>query len=127
MTDQTNDKIKACIKIVISQTNYTEEEASVKLKEWDYNFIKVIKEYLNPKFQEKKKEKPLSLNQRVIGEIRKFKDKQCSDYQKEKDYQEDLKKQILSRNKYFETLKEHNENKDETLHKSNDEKIVIDL
>ena len=71
------EKFKACLKLVMSQTNYTEEEATDKLKKWDNDFIKVIKEYLNPEFEKKKKEKSVSLNQKVIGEIRKFKDKQC--------------------------------------------------
>ena len=87
-----NEKMKACIKIVISQTNYSDEEAFEKLKEWDNDFIKVIKEYLNPDFQIKKKEKKKSLNQAVIGEIRKFKDKQCFNYIKEKNNEYEINK-----------------------------------
>ena len=87
-----NEKMKACIKIVISQTNYTDQEAFEKLKKWDNDFIKVIKEYLNPDFQIKKKEKKKSLNQAVIGEIRKFKDKQCFNYIKEKNNEYEINK-----------------------------------
>ena len=87
-----NEKIKTCIKIVISQTNYTDQEAFEKLKKWDNDFIKVIKEYLNPDFQIKKKEKKKSLNQAVIGEIRKFKDKQCFNYIKEKNNEYEINK-----------------------------------
>ena len=44
------EQYKASLKIVISQTGYDEKEASEKLKKWDNDFIKVIKEYLNPDF-----------------------------------------------------------------------------
>ena len=43
------------ISLIISQTNYTEEEAKNKLEEWNGNYINVIKEYLNPNFKKKKK------------------------------------------------------------------------
>ena len=51
------EQFKSCLKIVMSQTNYNQEEASKKLKKWNNDFIKVIKEYLNPEFQKKKEEK----------------------------------------------------------------------
>ena len=85
-------QFKACIKMVMSQTNYNEEEATNKLNKWDNDFIKVIKEYLNPDFQKKKTEKKKSLNQAVIGEIRKFKDKQCQNYIKEKNNEYEINK-----------------------------------
>ena len=87
-----NEQFKACLNLVMSQTNYSEEQATDKLKKWDNNFIKVIKEYLNPEFEKKKKEKKVSLNQKIIGEIRKFKDKQCSNYIKEKNNEYEINK-----------------------------------
>ena len=45
----------AQIKIIMSQTNYDKETAEKKLQEWKNDFIKVIKEFLNPNFQEKEK------------------------------------------------------------------------
>ncbi len=92
------DQYNACLKIIISQTNYTEEEAVLKLKKWDNNFINVIKEYLNPNFQKKKEPKKKSLNQNIIGEIRKFKDKQCLSYIKEKNHEYELNKLAYLRN-----------------------------
>jgi len=92
------DQYNACLKIIISQTNYSEEEAVVKLKKWDNNFINVIKEYLNPNFQKKKEPKKKSLNQNIIGEIRKFKDKQCLSYIKEKNHEYELNKLAYLRN-----------------------------
>ena len=119
-----NEKMKACIKIVISQTNYSDEEAFEKLKEWDNDFIKVIKEYLNPDFQIKKKEKKKSLNQAVIGEIRKFKDKQCFNYIKEKNNEYEINKLLYlnSLTKVGDT--DHVEVVDEVVEA---EKIIIDI
>jgi len=119
-----NEKMKACIKIVISQTNYSDEEAFEKLKEWDNDFIKVIKEYLNPDFQIKKKEKKKSLNQAVIGEIRKFKDKQCFNYIKEKNNEYEINKLLYlnSLTKVGDT--DHDEVVDEVVEA---EKIIIDI
>ena len=74
------------IPIVCSQTNYTKEEAENKLEEWNGDYIKVIKEYLNPNFEKKKKKEPIkSVNQQIMTEIRNFCDKQMSDYQKRKE------------------------------------------
>ena len=39
------DQFKACLNIVMTQTNYNEEMATKKLKEWDNDFIKVIKSF----------------------------------------------------------------------------------
>ena len=61
------------IPIVCSQTNYTKEEAENKLEEWNGDYIKVIKEYLNPNFEKKKKKEPIkSVNQQIMTEIRNF-------------------------------------------------------
>ena len=46
---------KELIELIIRQTNYYENLANEKLKEWDGNYEYVIKEYLNPNFQKKKK------------------------------------------------------------------------
>ena len=100
------DQFKACLNIVMTQTNYNEEMATKKLKEWDNDFIKVIKEYLNPNFNEKKKEKKLTLNQRVIGEIRKFKDKQDEKYLNTKREKDRLKFEIMKRNNELAKKKE---------------------
>ena len=63
------------INIVVSQTNYDLETAKKKMKEWDNDYELVIKEYFNPNFMKKKeKKKELSLNQKIMGEIRDFMD-----------------------------------------------------
>ena len=73
------------INIVVSQTNYDLETAKKKLKEWDNDYELVIKEYLNPNFMKKKeKKKELSLNQKIMGEIRDFMDECNVSYDKKR-------------------------------------------
>ena len=113
----------AQIKIIMSQTNYDKETAEKKLQEWNNDFIKVIKEFLNPNFQEKEKKrqkeknKVVSLNQSIMRELRHFKDKQNSQYDQYKKYRDYLKKEqeILELNKQLkqqELLKQKMENKE---------------
>jgi hypothetical protein len=59
------------VQLILNQTNYDKEMATLKLKEWDNNYMNVIREYLNPNFNKKKKEtKNKSTNQRMMTEIR---------------------------------------------------------
>ena len=44
------------VKIIMNQTDYS-EKAIEKLQEWNDDYMNVIREYLNPKFQEKKPKK----------------------------------------------------------------------
>lgn len=71
----TSNREKEVIKLVMRQTDYNEEQAKEKLAQWNNNYIKVIKEYLNPSFNKTKKEaKSKTLNQQMLGEIRTFMD-----------------------------------------------------
>lgn len=103
---QTLNSSEACLKIVMTQTNYDKEMATKKLNEWNNDFIKVIKEYLNPNFQEKTVEKKSTVNQKIIGEIRKFKDKQDGVYLEKKNYKNMLQREIFYRD--LELQKEKN-------------------
>ena len=69
-------KKKEIVKLVCRQTDYTEEGAQTLLEENKYNYMKIIKEWINPPSnKEDTEDKPAkSLNQRVIGEIRNFMD-----------------------------------------------------
>ena len=62
------------IKIIKSQTNYDDDKAKSKLEEWKGDYMNVIREYLNPKFNEPKKEKKIPVNQKIMSEIRNFMD-----------------------------------------------------
>ena len=81
------------INLVIRQTNYTREEAILKLDKWGNNHLNVIKEYLNPNFN-KKKEKKLSTNQKILKGIRIYMDDVAIQYQKRKKMKEELKVQM---------------------------------
>ena len=49
------ERYNGAIALIKTQTNYTDDKAKEKLENWDGNYMNVIKEYLNPNFQEKKK------------------------------------------------------------------------
>jgi len=68
------------INLIRSQTNYNEAEALEKLTHWNNDYLKVIKEYLNPDFEKKKEIKKQSTNQRVMKEIRNFMDNSSQKY-----------------------------------------------
>ena len=94
-----NQRYDGAIALIKSQTNYTEEQASEKLKEWNGNYMNVIKEYLNPNFNKKKKEtKKKSTNETMMYEIRNFMDTASADFLKRKEAEE--KKQEYLKNVY---------------------------
>jgi hypothetical protein len=64
---------------IMTQTNYTKEEATNKLILFNYDYIKVIKDYMN--IPEKPKEiKVKSVNQEIFRQIRITLDKSMKDY-----------------------------------------------
>ena len=91
------------IKFVVMQTDYSNEVAEEKLKEHEYNYIKVIKEYLNPTLTEKKAPEPnigtnRSTNERMMDEIRIFMDTANRQYIQRKEYGE--KKDAMQKKMY---------------------------
>ena len=69
------NKVKGAVALIVSQTNYDEQTAKEKLIQWEYNYMNVIKEYLNPNFNiPKKTVQNKSINQRTMSEIRQFMD-----------------------------------------------------
>ncbi len=74
--------VDSTIKIIISQTNYTRDEAEMKYNEWEGDYMAVIKEYLNPNFQKKKCTKKKTVNQQMMTEIREFMDNVNTGYDK---------------------------------------------
>tara|TARA_B100000686_G_C16729971_1_gene940072 strand:+ start:171 stop:422 length:252 start_codon:yes stop_codon:yes gene_type:complete len=69
---QKEQRDKELLELIKRQTNYDNKTIKEKLKKWNNNYIYVIKEYINPNFQEKKKEKEKTLNQQIMTEIRNF-------------------------------------------------------
>ena len=94
MEKQIANRRQAMIELIMRQTDYTEEVARIKLEHWKNNYLHVIKEYMNPDFQDKLKtpEPSSTKNQMIYGEIRNFMD--------------DVNKQQLQRKRRAEQLEQ---------------------
>lgn len=79
-----NNNLDNSIQMIINQTNYDEEKAKIKLQEWNGDYINVIKEYLNPNFQDKKPIVKKSVNQQMMSQIRNFMDDISKQHQERK-------------------------------------------
>lgn len=80
-----NNEIQEKIQMILRQTDYSEEEASNKLKESNYNHIQVIKSYLG--ITEKKEPPIKTVNQEIYKQIRYRLDSNMREYnlRKERD------------------------------------------
>jgi hypothetical protein len=67
-SNQTNDNT-FYINLIKNQTNYDESTIVEKLKLYNNDYIKIIKEYMN--IPEKPKEKITSINQEIYKQLRK--------------------------------------------------------
>ena len=64
-----NDDLNEHIKKVMTQTNYTEEEAKEKLRLFNCDYMRVIRDYMG--IPEKKEERKVkSVNQEIFRQIR---------------------------------------------------------
>lgn len=93
----TAQRYNGAVALIKSQTNYTEEEAKIKLEEHDGNYMNVIKEYLNPNFRDKKtnnNNKKRSVNEKMMYEIRNFMDTAAKDFKKRKAEEEEKQKYL---------------------------------
>jgi hypothetical protein len=66
------------LQIVLSQTNYTEEEAKEKLQLFNCDYMKVIREYMG--IPDKKVKKVKSVNQEIFRQIRTTLDSSMKEY-----------------------------------------------
>jgi hypothetical protein len=74
-----NDDLNKHVKSVMSQTNYTEEQAIEKLKLFNCDYMRVIKDYMG--IPEKKKERNVkSVNQEIFRQIRTKLDNTMKEY-----------------------------------------------
>ena len=81
-----SDNIKESIQIILRQTNYTENEANNKLKERNYDYMSVIKDYLG--ITEKKALHVKSVNQEIYKQMRYKLNSDMTDYIKRKNNNE---------------------------------------
>jgi hypothetical protein len=74
-----NCELEQYVKKVMSQTNYTQEEAIEKLKLFNCDYIRVIRDYMG--IPEKKEEKQVkSVNQEIFRQIRTKLDSSMKEY-----------------------------------------------
>ena len=80
-----NNEIKEKIEMILRQTDYTEDEAKNKLKEFNYDHIQVIKSYLG--ITEKKAPPIKTVNQEIYKQLRHRLDSNMREYnlRKERD------------------------------------------
>jgi len=90
-----NEQVKnEIVEIVVRQTDYSREDAILKLELNNYNFHKVIKEYMTPERdrEDKKNEKKMNVNQQIFKEIRNMMDSG----ERNKRFADELKNRIKS-------------------------------
>ena len=74
-----NDDLDQHIKKVMTQTNYTEEEAKDKLRLFNCDYLRVIRDYMG--IPEKKEERKVkSVNQEIFRQIRTKLDNSMKEY-----------------------------------------------
>jgi hypothetical protein len=73
-----NEDLNKHLQIVLSQTNYTEEEAIEKLKLFNCDYMKVIRDYMG--IPDKKTNKVKSVNQEIFRQIRTTLDSSMKEY-----------------------------------------------
>lgn len=86
-----NNQVEEKIQFILRQTDYTEEIAKYKLKEFNYDHIAVVKSFFG--ITEKKEPVVTSVNQEIYRQIRHRLDACMRDYNKRKE-NEDSTKQI---------------------------------
>lgn len=112
MEKQMATRRQAMIELIMRQTDYTEEVARIKLEYWKNNYLHVIKEYMNPNFQDKLETPTSTKNQMIYGEIRNFMDDVNKQQLQRKRRVEHLEKQKSAYIAYMNKLqKEKEENK----------------
>tara|TARA_Y100000592_G_C5299708_1_gene234883 strand:+ start:151 stop:570 length:420 start_codon:yes stop_codon:yes gene_type:complete len=87
-------KEKLIIELVVRQTSYSEEEARRHLELFDFNYLKVIREFLGLSNSKSKDEIITSTNQAIYKEIRGCMDNAAKRYRNKKEWEE-RQEQIL--------------------------------
>ena len=117
---------KEVINLVMRQTDYTEEQTKEKLKQWNNNYINVIKEYLNPNFNKKETKKSTkTLNQQMMGEIRAFMDDVYIKFENRKRYNQYVN--VINQMKQNEENKKKETENNNVEKKSSDQKNKIKI
>jgi hypothetical protein len=84
-----NNQLEEKVQFVLRQTDYTEEIAKDKLKEFNYDHIAVVKSFFG--ITEKKEPVVSSVNQEIYRQIRYKLDASMREYNKRKEIEESMK------------------------------------
>lgn len=109
MTEQIsnlNNELDNNVRIVMSQTDYNEEQAIKKLKQFNNDYLRVIRDYLG--IPEKKETKIKSVNQEIFKQIRTTLDYSMKQYRD---------KHPVDVNQVIENLKESDEREKQKMKK----------
>ena len=112
------------INLVCRQTDYTKEEAEEKLKQKNFNYLDVIKEYMNP--NKKPTQYTASLNQQIFKNMRGFLDENSKELQRQRDYYNKAKSMNYEK-VIEEKIKEFQENTSVINKDQINKKNVIDI
>jgi len=90
-----NDRKKELVQVLMRQTEYSELEAELKLKEYDYKILNVLNNY-HGYSNKNENSSPKTTNQQIYGEIRNLMDTGARNFRTEqeraKQYQDMLDK-----------------------------------
>jgi hypothetical protein len=75
-----NDEISILVTKVLAQTNYTEEIAKTKLQEFNYDLMRVLKDYMGIPEKKASETKIKSINQEIYKQIRHTLDSSMREY-----------------------------------------------
>ena len=75
-----NDEISILVNKVLAQTNYTEEIAKTKLQEFNYDLMRVLKDYMGIPEKKASETSIKSINQEIYKQIRHTLDSSMREY-----------------------------------------------
>lgn len=83
-------EIQEKIQIIMRQTDYSNEEARNELEKHNFNIMKTLSSFMNPKKRESENVKQKSVNQQIYSQIRNYLDNGVTDKAKQRIYYEEL-------------------------------------
>jgi hypothetical protein len=90
-TEEISKNVLELVEIVMRQTDYTKEQSVLKLQEYEYDPLKVIRNFMNPENKVYYKESvPSTTNQMVYKEIRFMLDTANASYRRKKELEEKM-------------------------------------
>lgn len=102
-----NDRKKELVQVVMRQTEYSELEAELKLKEYDYKILNVLNNY-HGYSNKNENSGPKTTNQQIYGEIRNLMDTGARNFRTEQE-----------RAKQYQDMLDKNKNKNKNTNTNN--------